>query len=152
VMLAGPLTAGGGLAGDLVVLASGAIFGLQSIAQKKTFPIVPPTTLLFYQTALAVPMTLLSSAAFEGAASYHFTPAAVRGLIYQGMAVSGVAFTLWMILLRRYPAGRLAAVAFLTPLFGIALGTLIRGEPFTASLAIGGGLVGVGIYLVTAEG
>jgi len=150
VMLAGPLSIGGGLAGDLVVLGSGALFGVQSIAQKKTFPLIPPTTLLLHQTALAVPLTLGYSAAFEGAASYHFTPAAVWGLLYQGLAVSGVAFTLWMILLRRYPAGRLTAVAFLTPLFGIALGTLVRGEPFTALLAVGGGLVGLGVYLVSS--
>ncbi len=151
VMLAKPLMLGGGLEGDLVVLASGAIFGFQAIAQKKTFPLIPPTTLLLLQSTLAIPLTLLYSAAFEGAGSYHFPTVAVWGLIYQGLAVSGVAFTLWMVLLRRYPAGRLAAVAFLTPLFGIALGTLIRGEPFTLPLALGSGLVGLGIYLVTAE-
>ena len=33
---------GGGLAGDLVVLASGVVFGVQTIAQKKTFPLIPP--------------------------------------------------------------------------------------------------------------
>ncbi len=153
VMLARPLMLGGGgeLRGDLVVLASGVIFGIQSIAQKKTFPMIPPTTLLLAQSALAVPLSFVYSAAFEGAASYHFTGVAIWGLLYQGLAVSGVAFTLWMVLLRRYPAGRLAAVAFLTPLFGIALGTLIRGEPFTIPLAVGSGLVGLGIGLVTAE-
>ncbi len=152
VMIARPLMlGGGGLAGDLVVLASGVIFGLQAIAQKKTFPMIPPTTLLLAQSALAVPLTFLYSAAFEGPASYHFTPEALWGLLYQGLFVSGVAFAVWMILLRRYPAGRLAAVAFLTPLFGIALATWTMGEAFTMPLAVGSALVGLGIYLVAAE-
>jgi drug/metabolite transporter (DMT)-like permease len=151
VMLAEPLMLGGGLIGDLVVLASGIIFGVQAIAQKKTFPLIAPTSLLLYQSTLAIPLSFLYSAAFEGIDSYHFTPEAVWGLIYQGLFVSGVAFASWMILLRRHAAGRLAAVAFLTPLFGIALGTLMRGEPFTWPLALGGCLVGAGIYLVTGE-
>jgi drug/metabolite transporter (DMT)-like permease len=151
VMLAGPLMLGGGLIGDVVVLASGVIFAIQAIAQKKTFPIIPPTTLLIAQSALAVPLSFAYSAIFEGGSSYHFTPEAVWGVIYQGLFVSGVAFAIWMILLRRYPAGRLVSVAFLTPLFGIALGTMMRGEPFTWPLALGGCLVGAGIYLVAGD-
>jgi drug/metabolite transporter (DMT)-like permease len=151
VMLARPLMLGGGLIGDLVVLASGIIFGLQAIAQKKTFPLIPPTTLLLYQSALAIPLSFLYSAGFEGLGSYHFTTEAIAGMLYQGLFVSGVAFAVWMILLRRYPAGRLAAVAFLTPLFGISIATLMRGEEFTWPLALGAGLVGAGIYLVTGE-
>jgi drug/metabolite transporter (DMT)-like permease len=155
VMLAKSFMAGGsmsdGLIGDLVVLASGVVFAFQAIAQKKTFPIIPPTTLLLAQSSLAVPLSFAYSAIFEGVASYHFTLEAVLGLVYQGLFVSGVAFAVWMILLRRYPAGRLVTVAFLTPLFGIALGSLMRGEPFTWPLAVGGGLVGLGIYLVAGE-
>ncbi len=151
VMLIKPLMLGGGLVGDLVVLASGIVFGFQAIAQKKTFPIIPPTTLLLAQSALAVPLSFLYSAAIEGSSSYHFTPEVVWGLLFQGLLVSGVAFAIWMILLRRYPAGRLVTVAFLTPLFGITLGTLIRGEAFTWPLALGGLLVGLGIYLVAVE-
>jgi drug/metabolite transporter (DMT)-like permease len=151
IMLAGPLMLGGGLVGDIVVLASGLVFGFQAIAQKMTFPIIPPTTLLFYQSMLAIPLSFLYSAEFEGMASYHFTTESVLGFVYQGLFVSGMAFAIWMILLGRYPAGRLAAVAFLTPLFGIALGTLMRGEAFTLPLILGGSLVGAGIYLVAGE-
>lgn len=151
VMLIKPLMLGGGLVGDLVVLASGIVFGFQAIAQKMTFPIIPPTTLLFYQSMIAIPFSLIYSVEFEGVERYHFTTESVLGLTYQGLFVSGGAFAVWMILLRRYPAGRLAAVAFLTPLFGIALGTLMRGEPFTWPLVLGASLVGAGIYLVAGE-
>ena len=133
------------------MLASGVIFGVQTIAQKRTFPLIPPAMLLFAQTALAIPLFLAYSAVAEGFASYRFTPEAVWGLIYQGLAVSGVCVTVWMLLLRRYPAGRLATITFLTPLFGVGLGHLIRGEPLSRPLLAAGGLVGWGIYLVASD-
>jgi drug/metabolite transporter (DMT)-like permease len=93
-------------------------------------------------------MTLAWSLAVEGSSSYHFTTADVWGVLYQGVAVSGVCFSLWLILLGRYSASRLATVAFLTPLFGISFGALLRGEPLTWPLMAGAGLVGLGIWLV----
>lgn len=153
IMLAEPPRAdgGSGLAGDLIVLGSGLIFGVQTIAQKKTFPIIPPTTLLLLQSAVAVPLSFGFSFWYEGPATYHFTPTALGGIFYQGFVVSGLTFSLWMILLRRYLAGQLAAISFLTPMFGIALGTLIRREPVTAPLLLGAAAVGLGIYLAASD-
>lgn len=140
-----------GIAGDLVVLMSGAIFGVQTIVQKKTFPLIPPATLLFAQSVLAVPLFFALSGSAEGFSSYHFTQRALWGVLYQGLAVSGVCFVTWMILLKHYPAGRLATIAFLTPLFGVGFGNIMRGEPLTWPLLVGGSLVGYGIYLVASE-
>lgn len=152
VILARQLQYGGGLEGDLVVLVSAVIFGVQTVVQKLTFPAIPARTLVFAQSWLALGMVALASLMFEGFEGYHFTPAAVGGVLYQGLASSGLCFSLWLILLTRYPASRLATIAFLTPLFGIALGILMRGEPLTPPLLLGGALVGTGIYLVAAGG
>ena len=145
------LLGGGGLTGDLIVLGSGIVFGIQTIAQKKTFPIIPPTTLLLLQSAVAIPLVFAASFWVEGPATYHFTPTALAGVFYQGFIVSGLTFSLWMILLRRYVAGQLAAVSFMTPMFGIALGTLIRNEPITWPLVTGSAAVGLGIYLAASD-
>ncbi len=138
----------GDLVGDLIVFGSGLIFGVQTVVQKLTFPRIGPPTLLFGQAALAVPAFLLYSVLFEGVESYHFTRPAVWGLLYQGFAASALCYSLWFWLLRRYPAGRLATAAFLTPIFGIGLSTWLKGEPLGWPLLGGGGLVGLGIYLV----
>ena len=151
ILLAEPLRRGGGLMGDLIVLGSGVVFGVQTIAQKKTFPLIAPPTLLFAQTLLAIPLVLLLSLVFEGLERYHFTQNALWGVLYQGVGVSGVCFSLWILLLKRYPAGRLATLSFLTPLFGFGLGHLTRGEPLTAGLTVGGCLVGLGLYLVASD-
>lgn len=141
----------GAMLGDLVVLGSGVVFAVQTIVQKKTFPWIAPTTLLLWQSVVAIPLFLGYSAVVEGLDSYHFNTAVGWGLLYQGLAVSGFCFTTWMLLLRRYPAGRLATVAFLTPLFGVALGNLVRGEALTWPLLVGGGLVGCGIYMTASD-
>ena len=151
LLLAEPLRRGGGLTGDLVVLVSGIIFGVQTIVQKKTFPRIPPATLLFSQTVAASLIAAVYSLSFEGLLSIHPRREAVWGVLYQGLAVSGVCFGVWMVLLRRYPAGRLATVAFLTPLFGVALGHILRGEALTLSLVAGGCCVGLGIILVSSD-
>lgn len=150
VILAKQFMLGGGWLGDLVVLFSAVVFGVQTIAQKLTFPKIPARTLLFSQSVVALILSSVYSALFEGPSSFHFTPDAVRGVVYQGLASSGICFSLWLILLSRYPAGRLATIAFLTPFFGITLGSLMRGEPLTWQLAVGGVLVGLGIYLVAS--
>lgn len=151
VVLAEPLRRGGGLAGDLVVLVSGVVFGIQTIAQKKTFPLIPPLALAVAQMLVAVPLAAAASLVLEGPAQFHATPRAICGVLYQGLAVSGAGFTLWIVLLRTYPAGRLAMLAFVTPLFGVALGNLTRNEALTAPLLVGGCLVGLGIYLVASD-
>jgi drug/metabolite transporter (DMT)-like permease len=150
VILARQLQLGGGLEGDLVVLVSAVVFGVQTIVQKLTFPHIPARTLVFAQSWIALGMVGITSVVFEGFSGYHFTRASVGGVLYQGLASSGLCFSLWLILLTRYPAGRLATIAFLTPLFGIALGNLLRGDPLTLPLILGGGLVGLGIYLVAS--
>ena len=150
VLLSGSAGAGGSTTGDLIVLGSAAIFAVQTIAQKLTFARIAPATLLLHQTILAIPIFLAYSLSFEGASSYHFTRAAIEGVLFQGLAVSGIAFSTWMLLLRTYPAGQLATFAFLTPLFGVAFGNLIRDEPLTTPLLIGGALVGLGIYLAAS--
>jgi drug/metabolite transporter (DMT)-like permease len=139
------------IAGDLIVIASGVVFGVQTIVQKLSFPRIAPTTLLFSQSLAAVPMFLGFSLIAEGPASYHFTPAALGGLLYQGLAALGLCYTLWFWLLTHYPAGKLSTIAFLTPLFGIAFGRIFQGEPMTSSLLAAAALVGLGIHLVASD-
>lgn len=139
------------LGGDLVVLASGAIFAVQTIWQKLTFDRIAPATLLFHQSIVAIPIFFLYSGLFEGFPTYHFTTTVFLAVLYQGIAVSGFCFSIWLLLLGRYPAAQLATVAFVTPMFGIALGRWLKAEQLHASLVAGGLLVGFGIYLTATD-
>ena len=57
-------------------------------------------------------------------------------------------FLLWMWLLTRYPATKMSAFVFLTPLFTLLFGALWLREPITAPLLASLGLVALGMVLV----
>ena len=54
----------------------------------------------------------------------------------------------WFALIQRYSASRLSAFTFLTPLFGVAAGHLVLGEPLTPAFAAAVALVVGGLVLV----
>lgn len=151
VLVAGRLMAGGDPKADIIVFTSGCIFGFQSILQKWSFRKIAPATLLFWQTPIAVLLCLTGSFLLESDAPWHIDQNGALAIAYQGIFVSGICFSVWSLLLGRYQAARLAALGFMTPLFGISLGTAIHGEPVTLSLIAGAALVGFGVYLTAAD-
>ena len=54
----------------------------------------------------------------------------------------------WMWMLGRYPATKISAFVFLTPMFALLFGALWLHEPLTPSLLTALALVAVGIVLV----
>jgi len=73
---------------------------------------------------------------------------AVGSLLYQTFWVVAVTFLAWFALIQRYSASRLAVFTFLTPLFGIAAGHLVLGDPLTPAFALAAALVVAGLVLV----
>ena len=78
------------------------------------------------------------------------TPSAVAlgALVYQTVWVVGITYLVWFALITRYSASRLAAFTFLTPVFGVAAGHLVLGEPLTPSFLLALLLVASGLVLV----
>jgi drug/metabolite transporter (DMT)-like permease len=62
--------------------------------------------------------------------------------------VLAITFTVWFALVVKYSASRLAALSFLTPLFGVAAGHFIMGDPLTPTFAVAVILVVAGLVLV----
>jgi drug/metabolite transporter (DMT)-like permease len=62
--------------------------------------------------------------------------------------VAFASYLAWFWLVSTYPAGRLAAFSFLTPLFGVLAGALLLGERVSTHLALALALVVLGIWLV----
>jgi drug/metabolite transporter (DMT)-like permease len=103
---------------------------------------------MLYQLVVSAPM--LGLAAFL--AGEHITHApsalAIGALVYQTIWVVSVTFVLWFWLVVRYSANRLSAFSFLTPLFGVAAGHLVLGEPLTPAFVAAVALVALGLVLV----
>jgi len=73
---------------------------------------------------------------------------ALGALAYQTLWIVPVTFVVWFALIQRYSASRLSAFTFLTPIFGVAAGHLVLGEPLTLAFAAAVALVAAGLVLV----
>lgn len=108
----------------------------------------PAEKTLVYQTGVSAPMLALGSFALGETMTKMPGAVALGSLVYQTVWVVGITFLLWYVLMKRYPASKLTAFTFITPLFGVAAGHLILNEPITVAFAVAVGLVIAGLFLV----
>lgn len=143
-------TLSGRMIGDLVLAATGASWALYSVLGKGVLDRVEP---LDY-TAVTTVVCFLGVAAW---AAPGLSPAAWRaaplpawaGLAYLAAAGSFFGAWIWNAVLRDCEASKQANFIFLQPLFGVALGAGLLGDPFTRWSAAGGALVLAGMWAAT---
>ena len=136
--------------GDLMMLG-GAMGWAATTLIIKASPLnrVSAEKVMLYQLVVSAPVLALGIVAVRRA----YDRAAVRAwrwpaLAYQTFWVVSVTFVVWFALVVRYSANRLSAFTFLTPLFGVAAGHLVLGEPLTPAFAASVALVAGGLVLV----
>jgi O-acetylserine/cysteine efflux transporter len=96
-----------------------------------------PLAFVVWASLFAMPGLLIASLLFEGADRDW---AAVTGsnwtiwptLVWQSAANTLFGYTMWAWLLSRYPAGTVAPMSLLVPVFGIGASALVLGEPLPA--------------------
>ena len=137
----------GSLAGDALVLLAAAAWGFTTVVVKATsLARIASEKVLAYQLFGALPV-LLVAAGWSG--ELHVPDASTYAwlsLAYQGVVIAFASYLTWFWLVARYPAGRLSAFTFLTPLLGIFAAWALLGETPTPLLGLGllcvcGGLV-----------
>lgn len=136
--------------GDLILLLSALILGIQTVYTKRVVQRMDPVKLLVWQMSFALIPFYAMSLIFEDPARWRITWNVTGALIYQGMIVGTFCFITWTSLLRRYSASKIAAFLFATPIFGVALSWLILGERITPWLGAGTVFVATGIYIVNS--
>ncbi len=143
---------GGGATGDLMGLAAGALWGLTTVAiRAANLTRLAAEKLLFYQLAVStVVLVLLSYLMGEpwGGDWSHF---AIGSVALQTVVGAFASYLAWMWMLGHYPATKISAFVFLTPLFALLFGMLWLGEAVTLTLALSLALVAVGIVLVNRK-
>ena len=71
----------------------------------------------------------------------------VASLLYSGLVGTGLAWVLWLGLVRAGEASRVAAYVFFVPLVSVVIGAIFLDERLNLSLLVGAALVVGGIYL-----
>lgn len=137
------------LLGDALALAGGLSWGLTTVTiRASALARSSPEKLLFYQVAVSAVVLPLLSLALGETWSTQFSPFALTSLLLQTAVGAFASYLVWMWMLGRYPATKISAFAFLTPMFALAFGALWLREPLTPSLLAALALVAVGIVLV----
>jgi drug/metabolite transporter (DMT)-like permease len=136
------------LIGDALCLAAGISWGATIVMIKRSrLAWASPEKVLFYQLAVSAPPMLLAAPLF-GPLIRDFTSFTAGAIAFQVIVVVVASYLAWFWLLRHYPASRLSAFTFLTPVFGVILGGWLLGEPLSPNLIVALVLVAAGITLV----
>lgn len=134
--------------GDLMMVAAAMAWAATTLMIKTSLNRISSEKVMLYQLVVSIPMLAIGALLF-GEHVRHFPSAlAIGALAYQTIWVVSVTFVLWFALVVRYSANRLSAFSFLTPLFGVAAGHFVLGEPMTPAFAAAVALVALGLVLV----
>jgi drug/metabolite transporter (DMT)-like permease len=134
--------------GDLMMVTAAAGWAATTLVIKASaLSRASPEKTLIYQLAVCVPMVGLGALVFGERVAAMPSAVAWGSLAYQTLMVS-TTFIAWFWLIVTYSASRLSAFSFLTPLFGVAAGHLVLGEPLTPAFALAVALVAAGLVLV----
>lgn len=142
---------GNTLPGDALVIVAAMLWASLTVLTK-AHPVLrrtPAERLLFYQLAgSAAPLLAVAFLGGHGGEIWHAGWIAYGSLAYQALVVAFASYLAWYWLILRYPAGRLAAFSFLTPLFGMLAGAALLGETITPALLLALLCVAAGLLLV----
>lgn len=141
----------GMLAGELTALASALCWATATIVNKRAALPMNTWALSFWQMLIGG-LTLLACATVEGEGwPADLTPAGWGWFLWLAIPASTGSFGLWFVALRMGGATRTSGYLFLVPLFTVLLSTLILGASLSGWQAIGGVLIGAGLWLVNRE-
>jgi drug/metabolite transporter (DMT)-like permease len=144
-----PTVDGRVLLGDGLLIAGGLFWAATTLIIKGTaLARVSAEKTTIYQLAMSALLLAVCAGVLGERVTRMPDAVALGSLAYQTIWVLAITFTVWFALVVKYSASRLAALSFLTPLFGVAAGHFILGDPLTPTFAVAVVLVVVGLVLV----
>ena len=135
--------------GDIMLVGAAAAWAATTLVIKVT-PLnrISAEKTLLYQLVVSAPLLAFGAIAFGEHIDAVPSALALGAFAYQTVWVVSVTFAVWFALVVRYSASRLSVFTFLAPLFGVAAGHLVLGEPLTPAFAVAVALVAAGLLLV----
>ena len=135
--------------GDLMLVGGAAAWAATTLIIKASaLNRISAEKTLLYQLVVSAPLLGLGAILFGERMNGPPSAVALGAFAYQTIYVVSITFTIWFVLVVRYSAARLSVFTFLAPLFGVAAGHLVLGEPLTPAFAVAVALVAAGLLLV----
>ena len=135
--------------GDVMMVGAALFWAATTLTIKSSsLNRIPAEKTMLYQLVVSAPMLAAAAIVFGERITAMPSALALGALAYQTVWVVSVTFVVWFALMARYSANRLSAFTFLTPIFGVAAGHLVLGEPLTPAFGAAVALVTGGLVLV----
>lgn len=139
------------LQGEGMILLCTVVYGISMVFLKRIADEESPMTITAYQTLMGSVLLIVIGVLLGGRVE-GFTLRSTVLLVYMAL-LSTVAFSIWTVLMKYNPVGKVAVYTFTIPVFGVALSGLLLGEAVLelknlAALL----LVSAGIILVNRTG
>lgn len=139
------------LKGEGMILICTIVYGISMVLLKMISDEDSPMTITAYQTLMGGALLILTGIVMGGHIE-GFTAKSTALLIYMAL-LSTAAFSIWTILMKYNPVGKVAVFTFTIPVFGVALSGLLLGEQvMEVKNLISLALVSAGIIIVNRKG
>ncbi len=142
---------GSNVTGELALILATISYAAGNVYAKRNIhglrPMIPAVFQVFFG------LLVTSSLAFttERPLAVDWSPEAVLAVVWLGLLGSGLAYLCYFRILQRWGATRTSLVAYLLPVWGIALGSIVLSEPIAATTLVGTALIIGGIALVNSR-
>ena len=145
--------ASGSLAGEIALIGSTISYACGAVYAKRNIHGLRPMIPAIFQVGFALAIVTVLAFLFERPLDVvsRITPEALFAVLWLGILGSGLAYLVFFRILGRWGATRTSMVAYLLPVFGIALGAFVLHEQIDARLVIGTALVIAGVALVNSK-
>ena len=137
-----------GAAGNWIVLSSAVMLGLRLALSARFVRRIDPTKVALWQMVLSLPMFGTGALLLEEIVWDRIGPAPIAGLLFQGVVIAGIGFTVSYHLMKRYTPSVMMSFNFVSPIAGVSFAAWLLGDRIHPLLLAGMALVAVGLYLV----
>src|SRR3954447_4116641 len=141
----------GGAAGELALIGATISYAVGNVYAKRHVhglrPMIPAVFQVFFGLVITGTLAFVT----EHPLAVDWAPESVLAVVWLGLLGSGLAYLAYFRILQRWGATRTSLVAYLLPVYGIALGALVLHEPIAISMLIGTALIIGGIALVNSR-
>jgi drug/metabolite transporter (DMT)-like permease len=137
--------------GELALLGSTLSYAIGAVYARAHIHGLRPMIPALFQVFFGLVVTSVLAFTFEHPLASVPAPEALLAVVWLGLLGSGLAYLAFFRTLQRWGATRTSLVAYLLPVYGIALGALVRSEPISWTTLAGTGLIIAGIALVNAR-
>ena len=140
-----------GAVGNWIVLSSAVMLGLRLSLSARLVRRIDPTKVAIWQMVLSLPLFGAGALLLEEVAWARVGPGPIMGLLYQGVVIAGVGFTVSYHLMKHYTPSVMMSFNFISPIAGVLFSAWLLGDRIGAPLVGAMALVAVGLYLVARK-